>query len=271
MLGDKLDIYKSEWIEVIFSHRNRSYGAYTLRKENSKTLTRALFWASLVFVLLLSASTIYKIITGFVPKDQDKFIQTDVELTPPPVDKKAPPPPPPPPAEAPPAKVEQIKFPPPVVKPDEEVKEELPSIGELMEQKNQDGDPNANFSLQDQAPQQEVEKVVEEEKVIDVAFVEQNPEFPGGQEGFARHLQNNLKYPPIAKENNIQGRVFVSFVVEKDGNLTDIKVERGIGGGCDEEAVRVLKLTKGWKPGVQNGRPVRVKYILPILFQLDEE
>jgi TonB family protein len=76
------------------------------------------------------------------------------------------------------------------------------------------------------------------------------------------------KYPSMARENNITGRVIVSFVVEKNGDLTDIKVLRGIGGGCDEEAVRVLKTAPSWKPGIQNGRPVRVAYTMPIFFQL---
>lgn len=98
--------------------------------------------------------------------------------------------------------------------------------------------------------------------------VEQVPEFPGGIEAFGKFLAANMKYPKAARDNNVQGRVIITFVVEKDGSLTDMKVVRGIGSGCDEEAVRVLKLSPAWKCGIQNGRPVKVQYSVPISFKL---
>ncbi|MEO3405228.1 TonB family protein [Mucilaginibacter sp. CAU 1740] len=98
--------------------------------------------------------------------------------------------------------------------------------------------------------------------------VEQVPEFPGGIEAFGKFLAANVKYPKAARDNNVQGRVIITFVVEKDGSLTDMKVVRGIGSGCDEEAVRVLKLSPAWKCGIQNGRPVNVQYSVPISFTL---
>jgi protein TonB len=85
------------------------------------------------------------------------------------------------------------------------------------------------------------------------------------------YLQKNMKYPPVARENNITGRVIVSFVVEKNGDLSDVKVLRGIGGGCDEEAVRVLKASPAWKPSTQNGRSVRCTFTMPIFFQLAQK
>jgi len=98
--------------------------------------------------------------------------------------------------------------------------------------------------------------------------VEQVPEFPGGLDAFARFLSKNVTYPDEARHSGIHGRVIISFVCEKDGSLTDVKVARGIGGGCDEEAVRVIKMSPKWKPGIQNGRPVRVAYNVPINFNL---
>jgi TonB family protein len=98
--------------------------------------------------------------------------------------------------------------------------------------------------------------------------VEQLPEFSGGIEAFGKFLAANVKYPKAARDNNVQGRVIITFVVEKDGSLTDMKVVRGIGYGCDEEAVRVLKLSPAWKCGIQNGRPVKVQYSVPISFTL---
>ena len=100
--------------------------------------------------------------------------------------------------------------------------------------------------------------------------VEVAPEFPGGMDKMASYLSENIKYPEEAKEKGVSGRVFISFVIEKDGLVTDVKVMRSIGGGCDEEAVRVVKAMPKWKPGLQKGKPVRVSYVLPIFFKLDD-
>ena len=96
------------------------------------------------------------------------------------------------------------------------------------------------------------------------------PEFPGGTEKFMAYLSENIKYPEEAKDKNISGRVFINFVVEKDGSVSNVKVMRSIGGGCDEEAVRVVKAMPKWKPGMQRGKPVRVSYVLPVTFKLNE-
>jgi TonB family protein len=101
--------------------------------------------------------------------------------------------------------------------------------------------------------------------------VQQVPEFPGGIEAMYRFLSKNLVYPSWAKSNNFQGRVIISFVVEKDGTLTDMKIYKGIGGGFDEEALRVMRLSPLWKPGIQNGHPVRVAYSVPINFTLSDQ
>ena len=98
--------------------------------------------------------------------------------------------------------------------------------------------------------------------------VEQVPEFPGGLDAFTRYLEKNLIYPPLAKKNKTQGRVMVSFNVERDGKLTNIQVAKGIGDGRDEEALRVISASPKWKPGIQNGIPVRVSYSVPINFSL---
>jgi protein TonB len=107
---------------------------------------------------------------------------------------------------------------------------------------------------------------------IDEPFfiVEQVPEYPGGDEARLIFLRSNIKYPQIARETGIHGTVYVSFVVEKDGALTQIKILRGIGGGCDEEAIRVTKMMPKWKPGKQREREVRVSYQMPIKFTLQD-
>ena len=102
-------------------------------------------------------------------------------------------------------------------------------------------------------------------------IAEEMPEFPGGVEALMDFVGKNVKYPEEAKEKEISGRVFVSFVIEKDGSVSNVKVLRGIGGGCDEEAVRVIKGMPKWKPGIQKGKPVRVSYMMPINFKLDSQ
>lgn len=113
--------------------------------------------------------------------------------------------------------------------------------------------------------------VVEEEEVAEAEIftvVEDQPSFPGGDEARIRFLQENIKYPQMARESGIQGTVYVTFVVEKNGAVTDVRVLRGIGGGCDEEAVRVIKAMPKWQPGKQRGKPVRVQFNMPIKFTL---
>ncbi len=120
----------------------------------------------------------------------------------------------------------------------------------------------------------EVEKYIplpmkEETKEPDIFYpIESNPEFPGGINALMKYLSNTIQYPKMALENGIYGKVFVTFVVETDGRVTDIKVMRGIGGGCDEEAVRLVENMPKWIPGKQRNKPVRVQFTLPIKFTI---
>ena len=113
-------------------------------------------------------------------------------------------------------------------------------------------------------------EVVDEEVVEQEIFkiVEEMPSFPGGEAKLMEYVSKNIKYPQIARETGIQGRVFVNFVVEPDGSVSNVTVLRGIGGGCDEEAMRVVKNMPKWKPGKQRGKAVRVQYMLPVNFRL---
>jgi|APIni6443716594_1056825.scaffolds.fasta_scaffold35697_3 protein TonB len=116
------------------------------------------------------------------------------------------------------------------------------------------------------AVQQEEEAEVQEQEIFQV--VENAPAFPGGDGARMKFLQENIKYPQMARESGIQGTVYVTFVVERNGSVTDVKILRGIGGGCDEEAVRVVKNMPKWEPGKQRGKPVRVQFNMPIKFTL---
>jgi protein TonB len=156
-----------------------------------------------------------------------------------------PPPPPPPP----PTTIIEI------VEDDEEIEEEL-------EIEDTESDEDEVIEI----VEAEEEEEVAEEEIFTI--VETNPSFPGGEAKMYAYLGKNMKYPPIARDNNIQGRVYVSFVVEKNGAITDVRVLRGIGGGCDEEAIRVVKSMPKWSAGKQRGKPVRVRFNLPIVFKL---
>ncbi|SEP30672.1 energy transducer TonB [Mucilaginibacter sp. AW1-7] len=272
MFGSKLDILDQKWIDVVFNLRNKSYGAYELRKDNSKNTSRALIYAIVFFVLVVSAPTIIAKIRGLIPKADDKVKITDVVLLPPPpVDQTKKPPPPPP--EPPKPKVDQVRFPPPIVKPDNEVKEkDPPTVKELQVadpgQKDQKGDPNQEIRIDEPVGNSDIKQVVEEDPNKIFASVENLPEFPGGQDKFIAYLSKTIRYPAVDRENGTQGRVILTFVVERDGSLTDIKVSRSLSPGTDAEAVRALKSSPKWKPGIQNGRPVRVQYSVPVSFAL---
>lgn len=157
------------------------------------------------------------------------------------------PPPPPPPKQ-----VTVIN----IVKDDVEVEDEI----EI------DVEADQETVVQDFVPIVEEEEEVEEMEIFTV--VESMPSFPGGESARIEFLRENIKYPQMARESGIQGTVYVTFVVEPDGSVTDVRVLRGIGGGCDEEAVRVIKEMPKWNPGMQRGKPVRVQFNMPIKFTL---
>ncbi|RCH54585.1 energy transducer TonB [Mucilaginibacter hurinus] len=275
MLGSRLDLLKQEWIDVVFSDRNKAYGAYELRQQNSKRTGFALLIGISLFVFVIALPTIINAVKGIIPKEKEKVKITDVILTPPPpVDQTKKPPPPVP--EPPKPKVDQVKFPPPVVKPDDEVKDEEPPTVKELEvadpgQETRKGDPNAEIRIDEPVGDADVKQVIEGDPNEIFNAVEQPPAFPGGLAAFGNYLSKNIRYPAVARENNVQGRVFLQFVVEKDGSLTDIKVLRSLGSGTDEEAIRVLKKSPRWTPGVQNGRNVRVLFTVPIAFNLASE
>jgi protein TonB len=276
MLGSKVDIFNPEWLELVFKGRNQAYGAYELRKQSPRTTNRALMIAAGCFIFILALPTIINKIEGFIPKADEKVKTTDVVLMPPPpIDQTKPPPPPP--KEPPKPKVDQVKFPPPIVKPDNEVHEKDPPTEKQLEvadpgQKEQKGDPNQKERIDEPVGNADINQVTEGAGDGDKIFnaVEINPTFPGGEEAFGKFLRDHIRYPAVAKENNTQGRVFIQFVVERDGSLTDLKILRDPGSGLGDEAMRVLKISPHWKPGIQNGKPVRVQYTVPVNFSLAE-
>ncbi|UEG52917.1 TonB family protein [Mucilaginibacter daejeonensis] len=279
MLGSKLDILKTEWLDVVFTDRNKTYGAYQLRKNNGRNTMIALLITGTLFVFAVSLPTIINKIKGLIPPPKEEVkIQEVVLIPPPPINEKTPPPPPPPSAEPQKPKVDQVKFPPPIVKPDEQVREKDPPTQEDLKtadpgQKDIKGDPTQTVRIDEPVGNAPVSAAVVESNPNEIfTSVEQLPEFPGGIDKFYKYLNKVLRYPAVAQENGVQGRVNVTFVVERDGSLTDVKAAgRTLGSGLEEEAIRVLKSSPKWNPGKQNGRAVRVQYTVPVVFTLADQ
>jgi protein TonB len=262
--------------DIVFDGRNKAYGAFQLRRMYDKHMSRAMITGMLFFLLAVSSPQIIRMIKGFLPEKTDDLVMREVTLAePPPIDPKKPPPPPPPKIDPPPIK-DQIKFVPPVVKKDEEVLEEEPpppTVEEIKDKeistetkKGEEDGVDASLAEPGNAPAPPVLEEPKEEEPF--AYVEQMPTFPDGQEAMYKYIYEKIKYPAIARENGIAGQVIVQFVVSKEGDIQKARVVRGIGGGCNEEALRVVNGMPRWKPGKHNGRAVPVTFTLPIKFVL---
>ena len=248
-------------VELVFANRNKEYGAYQIRKRYEKRVVKALIIALSGVALVISVPILINYLSEARIRNKEKMVQEITLAEPPPIDKSAPPPPP----VIPPPPVQQtIKFTPPKVVKDEEVEEPPPTQEEVKEvqvsTETREGEKNA-VELPPENP------IGEEEGKI-FTIVEEMPSFPGGEEKMLEYVSRNIKYPPMARENGITGRVYVNFYIDKDGKVQNAKIVRGIGGGCDEEALRVVRAMPQWKPGKQNGRTVNVNYNLPINFTL---
>ena len=273
----KIDLIDNSWVDLVFEGKNQSYGAYQLRKSTGSRNVKAM----LIMLAIGIAIAAFVAIKGVVENamKQDVAIEADVELA------KL--------AEKKEAKVEKkeepkiekvevekvkssVKFVPPVIKKDDEVKpeEELKSQEELnktntaigaFDVKGNDEAAGEVLKAKEVIAQPEPPKE-EETKVFDV--VEQMPSFPGGPSALMQYLSSNIKYPVVAEENGVQGRVVCTFVVERDGSITDVRVIKSVDPSLDKEAVRVVKSMPKWIPGKQNGSAVRVKYTVPVTFRL---
>ena len=273
----KIDLIDNRWADLVFEGKNQAYGAYQLRRETGKRNMKALLVMALIGIAIAAFVAIKGVVENAMK--QDVAIEADVELS------KL--------AEKKEAKVERkeqpklekvevekvkssVKFTAPEIKKDDEVKpeEEIKSQEDLrktntligaFDVKGNDEAAGEVLKAKEVIAQPEPPKE-EETKVFDV--VEQMPSFPGGQSALFQWLSNNIKYPVVAEENGVQGRVIVTFVVERDGSITDVRVVKSVDPSLDKEAVRVTKAMPHWIPGKQNGSAVRVKYTLPVTFRL---
>ena len=279
----KIDLYDPKWVEMVFAGKNKEYGAYQLRKGTSGRNIKALL-ILVIAAALVGGFLAWKVIEQKQAEEQQAYMEAmelaklqkqaekekkKPEKVQPKVEMKK---------EIPVARETQ-KFTAPVIKKDELVKEEnqVKQMDQLdakvaVGTKDEEGvkDRNIEAVRSDIAvappPPPPAPKPEVSNKVFDV--VEEMPSFPGGQGALMSFLNSNIKYPVVAQENGVQGRVIVGFVVERDGSITDVKVMRSVDPSLDREAQRVVRAMPRWKPGKQNGSAVRVKYTVPVVFRL---
>ena len=277
----QIDLISNEWSDMMFENRNKEYGAYVLRRQTgrrnviSMIAVLLLFAAVMIFMIAKNAYEAYQKehavmdqVTELSALTQQKKKEAKVERKEIPVKQEQQ------------QVVEKVKssvkFTAPVIKKDDEVKpeDELKSQDEIMNSKVAVGalnvvgnDENGEvLKAKEVIATEPVKPKEEENKVFDV--VEQMPSYPGGMGALMQYLSSNIKYPVIAEENGIQGRVICTFVVERDGSITDVKIAKSVDPSLDKEAMRVVSSMPKWIPGKQNGSAVRVKYTLPVTFRL---
>lgn len=280
----QIDLTRNGWCDLIFEGRNKEYGAYKLRTQTGKRNLKAIITIAILAALCIVLFYIKAGYDAYQAAHAKNENVTEISALNQPKKKAE-------------AKVQRkvqveekkevvkevkssIKFTAPVIKKDAEVKpeDEMKTQDQIMQTNTAIGalDVKGNSDqgeilkvtqrvetepVKAEAPKPEVEN-----KVFDV--VEQMPSFPGGQGALMQYLANNIKYPVVAQENGVQGRVVVSFVVERDGSITDVQVVRSVDPSLDREAQRVVRSMPRWIPGKQNGQAVRVKYNVPVSFRL---
>ncbi len=245
---------------VVFANHNKLYGAFTLRRDYNKRLGLALALAIGVFVFAVGAPYIITKLGGGddVVETKKKIVDVNLELF-----EEQPEEPPPPPEVIPPPQpqIETVQFV-AVEAADEPVEEPPPTQNDLTEttagQSTQEGQ-----NIDAPPPPPPVE-----EETFDLAAVQEQPEFPGGMEEMYKFLSKLQKYPDMEADAGIQGKVYVEFVVEKDGRITETKVKKGVSDGLDKEALRLVKAMPNWNPGKMNGKAVKVRFVLPVKFTL---
>lgn len=261
-VGDQEPGNDQTWDEMVFENRNRDYGAYVVRKGYNRNLIVALITTLIVVIVILLYPTFARWLGGnevVVKEPPRKLVYTELSA-PPPIDK----PKPPPPQVQLPRLQKIIRFvPPKVVK--EEVRAFVPTIEEI---KVNDTGAEAVEGPALVVFDEPVAEVVEAEDEL-FTVVDQQPEFAGGYEAMMAFIKGNMQYPANARRMRVEGTVHVSFIVSKTGEISDVKVLRGIMTECDREAVRVVRMMPHWTPGKQNGRPVNVRFILPLKFRLN--
>jgi len=271
------NIYTEDFLDILFDGRNKDYGAYDLRRSQDRRVRNAIIGtASIALVVIGGYVLSNNLVAASMPdRKVDKIVLKTIEM--PEIEKPITTPPPPPKVETPPPARSSIAFTTPEISPDDVTENQMPPIDSIgnktVSTTNSIGDDVNGVDAP--AIVGTGSGVVTElppavDHVTKFTFVEVMPSFPGGEEALAKFLKKNVNYPNMAIENGIQGKVFVQFVVDWEGNITDVKTVGAVkGGGLEQEAMRVVKAMPKWKPGKQNGSAVNVQFNLPVGFQLE--
>ncbi len=284
-MAKDVDLSSKEWRDLIFEGKNKEFGAYELRRTSDSRHNRAVLWTIIGLIVVLIAFYIYGIYNDYKMEQREKELQAQIEMAE--MDALADDEPEEEEEEEIQERVEEQKpeaLPEEIlntmkateiaIAPDEEVVEEIKSQDELKESTTAIGSTNFDQGTDDINVVREYKEeiIVEEKKEVDdnqvFQSVEQMPQFPGGDAALMKWIGEHIKYPTMAMENNIQGRVTVSFVVTKNGSIGEVKVLRSRDPDLDKEAVRVVKSLPNFIPGKMNGQPVNVWYTLPVNFRL---
>lgn len=274
-------IINADFLDILFDGRNKDYGAYELRRSEEKRVRNAIVGTASIALVIIGGYVLSNKLMAAGMHTRSQIETTPTVLKPIDIPEEAAVTPPPPPVNTPPPPARSsIAFVTPTIT-DQEIAEnesEVPKMDDIgnkaigvantvgddvngIESPFENGVPGGNV----------VEPPKVEEKKTIFTFVEIMPSFPGGEEALAKFLQKNLRYPRLAQETGIEGKVFIQFVVNTDGKISDVQaVGAAKGGGLEEEAVRVVRMMPNWKPGKQNHEPVIVRFNLPIGFRLSE-
>ena len=285
-MAKEVDLSSREWCDLVFEGKNKDFGAYVIRTDSPKRHNKAVLWTligALLFGLLVwgvaSANRYFEERRLAMEGEQEEVL-IDMSQD----------------AEEPEPENERVEQPKPEVLPEEVLKsvkvtelqiveddkvkkeDEIKTQDELKETEtafgqkdNEKGteDRNVTRTLKEEVVVEKKEEKPKEEKKEEVfRSVEQMPQFPGGEAALMKYLQSHINYPPMAAENNVQGKVIVQFVVDKTGKVGEVKVVRSVDKDLDREAVRVCKSLPKFTPGRQNGQAVSVWYTLPVTFKL---
>lgn len=269
-MSQKINLFNDAWVDLLFKERNHEYGAFELRKDSSRRHKWGIIASLVFFIVIIWAPILYKqilekskdknvAVTTLSNIEIEKKVEKPKDII---IEKPAPP------------LKSSIKFTPPVIKPDEEVQDD-----EIIKTQEELTKTDINISVADVKGTDEVNgqdigdlnnQIVGEDTIsAPYSVVEQMPEFPGGEAALLKYLNTSVKYPKIATENGIQGKVYVGFVVDRNGGISNVRIARGVDESIDKEAMRVVKAMPKWMPGKQNGEPVRVSFTLPINFVLN--
>ena len=284
-MAKEVDLSSREWCDLVFEGKNKDFGAYVIRTDSPKRHNRAVLWT------IIGAILFGLLAFGFVKANQyleERRLAEQGEQEEVLIDMSQD-------AEEPEQEEQRLEQPKPEVLPEEVLKsvkvtelqiveddkvkkeDEIKTQDELKETEtafgqkdNEKGteDRNITKTLKDEVVVEKKEEKPKEVKEEIFRSVEQMPQFPGGDAALMKFLQSHINYPPMAAENNVQGKVILQFVVEKDGKVGEVKVARSVDKDLDREAIRVVKTLPRFTPGRQNGQPVRVWYTLPVTSKL---